>query len=196
VKRRLKQDTPSSFPLSHWSYTKLVLVDLIVLNRHEVVVLKPQKTNAWEQQPSPMKRSVDQKEQRPNPKRTARDNLHTPTDNVGVEARWGGLYSIFRKSSQPHLSEETNHKKIEKNIKNSADKDQDPPRVHDRKARGGGDSSTGPPRGGIYKSLITHLGLFLVKGYARLWHLVKLANRLGKICTTRPSNPFVFVQKR
>jgi hypothetical protein len=39
-------------------------------------------------------------EQGPNPARSANTNLHTPSGNTrsitGMEARWGGLYFIFR----------------------------------------------------------------------------------------------------
>jgi hypothetical protein len=52
-----------SSPLHHRIRAKLVIVELVVVDKREVVVLMPQRTSAPEQQPSPKMRTIDQKSQ-------------------------------------------------------------------------------------------------------------------------------------
>jgi hypothetical protein len=58
-------------PLSYWIRAKLILVEVVVVEKREVVVLMPKRTNTPDQQPLPTLRTIDWKGQTCN-----HDNYH------------------------------------------------------------------------------------------------------------------------
>lgn len=149
--------SPSS-PHPHRSQTEFVVV-----NSWEVVVLRPHRSSALQQQSSSMKRSVDRKDStyshtnehwiHEDPSKTkinriprdlSKTHLHTPFDDsrhiAGMGARRGGHYSIFRGPPHPRLPEQdTNRNRPEKTLKKRSrnlptGKGRGPPCLHGPKA--------------------------------------------------------------